>query len=99
MAIQELGKTQLDAAAVLDLRSRIRGELVQPGDPSYEQVRAVYNGMIDRHPALIVLGVDVADVMSAVNFAREHQLTLAVQGGGHNGAGLGTCDDGVVIDL
>ncbi|MDB5057846.1 MAG: oxidoreductase [Chloroflexi bacterium] len=99
MAIQELGKTQLDAAAVQDLRSRIRGELVQPGDPSYEQVRAVYNGMIDRHPALIVLGVDVADVMSAVNFAREHQLTLAVQGGGHNGAGLGTCDDGVVIDL
>ena len=55
--------------------------------------------MINKYPALIARCVDVADVMAAVNFARDHQLTLAVRGGGHNGPGLGTCDDGLVIDL
>src|SRR5205085_10256337 len=55
--------------------------------------------MINKHPALIARCVDVADVMAAVNFACDHQLTLAVRGGGHNGPGLGTCDDGLVIDL
>ena len=89
----------VDAAAVQELRSRLRGELLQPGDASYEQVRQVYNGMIDRRPALIACCADVADVINAVNFARQHHLTLAVRGGGHNGAGLGTCDDGLVIDL
>ncbi len=99
MTTQAPSTVTIDAAAVQDLRSRIRGELVQPGDASYEHVRQVYNGMIDRRPALIACCVDVADVINAVNFARRHQLTLAVRGGGHNGAGLGTCDDGVVIDL
>src|SRR5258708_27172586 len=55
--------------------------------------------MIDKRPALIARGKDVADVIAAVNFAREHELTLAIRGGGHNGPGLGTCDDGLVIDL
>ena len=55
--------------------------------------------MIDRHPKLIVRCADVADVRTAVNFAREERLTVAVRGGGHNGAGLGVCDDGLVIDL
>ncbi len=99
MITQARSTVTLDAAAVQDLQSRIRGELVQPGDPSYEQVRQVYNGMIDRRPALIACCVDVADVIHAVNFAHQHQLTLAVRGGGHNGAGLGTCDDGLMIDL
>jgi len=89
----------LDNAAVLDLKMHLRGELIRPEDPNYEQVRPVYNGMINRRPALIVRCFDVADVISSVNFAREHRLTLAVRGGGHNGAGLGTCDDGLVIDL
>ncbi len=99
MATQTPIAPSLDNAAVLDLKMHLRGELIRPEDPNYEQIRPVYNAMIDRHPALIVRCFDVADVISSVNFAREHQLTLAVRGGGHNGAGLGTCDDGLVIDL
>jgi FAD/FMN-containing dehydrogenase len=89
----------LDDVAVQELRAKLRGVLILPGDQAYEAARKVYNGMIDKRPALIVQCVDVADVMSAVNFAREHQLLLAVRGGGHNGPGLGTCDGGLVIDL
>jgi len=89
----------MEETAIQDLVSRLRGTLIRPGDAGYEQARQVYNGMISKYPALIVHCVDVADVISAVNFARDHQLTLAVRGGGHNGPGLGTCDDGLVIDL
>jgi FAD/FMN-containing dehydrogenase len=89
----------LEETAVQELTSHLRGTLIRRGDASYEQARAVYNAMIDKHPALIARCVDVADVIAAVNFAREHHLTLAVRGGGHNGPGLGTCDDGLVIDL
>ena len=89
----------LEEAAVQELVSRIRGALLRPGDAGYEQALRVYNGMIEKRPALIAHCVDVADVMAAVNFAREHELTLAVRGGGHSGPGLGTCDDGLVIDL
>jgi len=85
--------------AVQELASRLRGALLRPGDAGYEQARQVYNGMINKHPALIARCVDVAEVTAAVNFAREHELTLAVRGGGHSGPGLGTCDDGLVIDL
>jgi FAD/FMN-containing dehydrogenase len=99
MTMQAPITTTLDNAALQDLRSRMRGDLIQPGDPGYEPARRVYNGMIDRHPALITRCADVADVISAVKCARQHQLTLAVRGGGHNGAGLGTCDGGLVIDL
>ncbi len=77
----------------------LRGELIRSGDPGYDSARAVYNGMIDKHPALIARCADVADVIAAVTFAREQGLLLAVRGGGHNGAGLGTCDGGLVIDL
>src|SRR5258708_2565300 len=91
--------TTIDETAIQDLALRLRGELFQPGSDGYEQARRVYNGMIDKRPALIARCVDVADVISAVNFAREQHLTLAVRGGGHNGPGLGTCDDGLVIDL
>jgi FAD/FMN-containing dehydrogenase len=89
----------LDEAAIQGLRTLLRGELIQPSDPGYEEARRVYNGMIDRRPALIARCADVADVIAAVTFARQQQLTLAVRGGGHNGPGLGTCDDGLVVDL
>jgi FAD/FMN-containing dehydrogenase len=81
------------------LRSRMRGEVILPGDASYDSARAVYNAMIDKHPALIARCVDVADVITAVEYARENKLLTAIRGGGHNGGGLGTCESGLVIDL
>jgi len=81
------------------LQSALRGKLITPDNPGYDEARKVYNGMIDRHPAAIARCVDVADVIQCVNFARENRLTLAIRGGGHNGGGLGICDDGLVIDL
>ena len=89
----------LDEATVGIFKATLRGDLIQPDDGGYEAARKVYNAMIDRRPRLIVRCVDVADVIAAVNFARENDLLVAVRGGGHNGAGLGTCDDGLVIDL
>jgi FAD/FMN-containing dehydrogenase len=76
-----------------------KGELIGPEDSGYEEARAVFNAMIDRRPALIARATDADDVAMAVGFAREKGLPLAIRGGGHNGAGLGTVDDGVVIDL
>jgi len=96
---QDTTTVTLEETAVQDLTSRLRGTLLRPGDAGYEETRPVYNAMIDKNPALIARCVDVADVIAAVNFAREHKLPLAVRGGGHNGPGLGTCDDGLVIDL
>jgi len=81
------------------LRSRFRGELIQPGDAGYDTARKVYNGMIDKRPRLIARCVDVADVMAAVEYGRENKMLVAIRGGGHNGGGLGICDDGLVIDL
>jgi FAD/FMN-containing dehydrogenase len=85
--------------AVAELEGALRGPLIRPGDPDYDEARKVYNGMIDRRPALVVRPVDVADVSAAVNFARDQGLPLAVRGGGHNPNGFGTCDDGLVIDM
>lgn len=81
------------------IRAQMRGAVIQPGDAEYEPARRVYNAMIDRRPAAILRCADVADVIAAVNVARSAGLLTAIRGGGHNGAGLGTCDDGIVIDL
>jgi FAD/FMN-containing dehydrogenase len=89
----------LEESVVAELRAQMRGELIQPGEVGYEEARKVYNGMIDRRPVIIVYCADVADVMSAVNFARENDVLVAVRGGGHNGAGLSVVDGGLVIDL
>lgn len=91
--------SRVTTAAVQELASRLRGELIQPSDTIYDSARKVYNAMIDKHPVLIIRCADVADVIAGVNFARECGLTLAVRGGGHNGPGLGVCDDGLVLDL
>ncbi|HEY4900163.1 MAG TPA: FAD-binding oxidoreductase [Terriglobales bacterium] len=89
----------MPAQSIDQLKSSFRGELIQPADAAYDSARKVYNGMIDKRPQLIARCVDVADVMSAVQFGRDNQMLTAIRGGGHNGAGLGTCDDGLVIDL
>ena len=89
----------LDEAALAALAAATRGEIIRPGDAGYDAARKVNNGMIDRQPALVVRAASVADVIAAVNFARERGLLLAIRGGGHNGPGLGTCDDGLVLDL
>ena len=85
---------------VLDrLDGELRGPLVRSTDERYEDVRGVYNAMIDKRPAAIAACANVADVIATVNFCREHDVLLAIRGGGHNGPGLGTCDGGVVLDL
>ncbi|HEX3272067.1 MAG TPA: FAD-binding oxidoreductase [Ktedonobacterales bacterium] len=97
--IAQNSATALDNATVEEFRARLRGKLIQPGDAAYDEARKVYNGMIDKRPGLIARCVDAADVIASVNFAREHHLLLAIRGGGHNGPGMATCDDGLVIDL
>ena len=81
------------------LRTRFAGSLVRPGDEGYDAARRVWNGSIDRYPALVARCAGTADVAEALEFGRESGLTVAVRGGGHNVAGFGTCDGGVVIDL
>ena len=92
-------RIRLDQRAVAELGTTFRGELVGPGDPGYQTHRRVWNGSIDRHPALIVRCAGVADVIDAVRFARRVGLAAAVRGGGHSFPGLSVCDDGLVIDL
>jgi len=100
MAVQQTISTNgPDRIIVRDLVGRMRGRVILPEDDLYDEARKVYNGMIDKRPGLIARCTSAADVIAAVNFARENNLPLAVRGGGHNGAGLGTCDDGLVIDL
>lgn len=93
------GTVSLDESAIDELAASLRGELIRPNDPAYDEARTLYNAMIDKRPGLIVQCRDAADVIAAVNFARERDLLLAVRGGGHNGPGLALCDGGLVIDL
>jgi len=80
-------------------RQNLRGRLVTRSDSDYDEARSLYNAMIDKRPLLIAKCVDTADIIAAVNFGREHDLLIAIRGGGHNGPGLASCDDGLVIDL
>jgi FAD/FMN-containing dehydrogenase len=80
-------------------KATLRGPVLLPGDPGYDEARSIWNGMIDRRPAMIVRCAGTADVVAAVGFARDNGLPLAVRGGGHNIAGSALCDDGLVIDL
>ncbi|MCA9878446.1 MAG: FAD-binding protein, partial [Thermomicrobiales bacterium] len=89
----------ITADAIAALVAQMRGPVILPGDPSYDEARAVYNAAIDRRPAVITQCLDVADVIAAVNFGREQRLPIAIRGGGHNGPGLGTVEGGLVIDL
>ena len=82
-----------------ELRASVNGQTIVPGDAAYEESRKVYNGMIDRRPAVIVRCTDVADVMASVQFAREQGKDLSIRGGSHSVPGFGTNDGGVVIDL
>jgi UDP-N-acetylenolpyruvoylglucosamine reductase len=90
----------IDLSAAVDrLAPQIRGAVIQPGDPAYDPARAVYNAMIDRRPALIVRAADAADVVATIRCASDLGLDLSVRGGGHNVAGFGVNDGGVVLDL
>jgi FAD/FMN-containing dehydrogenase len=84
---------------VTTLAERLNGDVITPGHPEYDPARRVWNGLIDRRPAAIARCADAEDVATAVRFAGEHELPLAVRGGGHNVAGTAVCDDGVVVDL
>src|SRR6478752_3102265 len=81
------------------LKNSLHGKLVLPTDSEYDAVRKVYNGMIDKRPAMIARCADITDVITCVNFARENKILLAVRGGGHNAGGLGIADEALVVDL
>jgi FAD/FMN-containing dehydrogenase len=87
------------AVSVEGLASAVKGRVVQPADADYDESRALYNAMIDRRPAAIAYCVDEGDIAAALHYGIEHGLRIAVRGGGHNGGGLGSVDDGLVIDL
>jgi len=94
-----MSNIMLNENSIKEFKANLRGGVIEPHDKGYDEARKVYNGMIHKRPRLIARCADVADVIQSVNFAREHNLLLAVRSGGHNGGGLGICDDGLVIDL
>ncbi len=94
-----MSHTLLHQKALQNFKASLHGEVISPNDEGYESARRVWNAMVDKHPALIVRCIDVSDVISAVQFARSQDLTVAVRAGGHDVSGHGVCDDGLVIDL
>jgi FAD/FMN-containing dehydrogenase len=96
---ETMGNIKLNQDTLENLRTRLRGVLVLPGSPGYDEACSIWNAMIDRRPALIARCLGVADVLTCVNFAREHGLRLSVKGGGHNIAGLAVCDGGLMVDM
>ena len=92
-------RTMISDSDIQSLDNTLRGPLVQPTDRDYAEVCQVWNGMIDKRPALIARCLGTADIVAALQFAREHDLRIAVRGAGHNVAGNALCDDGLVIDL
>lgn len=90
---------RLDGAAIQEFRASLRGALLRPGEEHYEAARQVWNGMINMKPTFIVRCAGVADVISAINFARTYNLLVSVRGGGHNVTGNAVCDGGMMIDL
>jgi FAD/FMN-containing dehydrogenase len=91
--------TSVNDTSYDQLAAAIRGDLIRLGDAGYDQARAVYNAMIDKHPQAIVRVRDAADVITCVQFARARGIPIAVRGGGHNAAGLGVADDALVVDM
>jgi FAD binding domain/Berberine and berberine like len=89
----------MNVEAIARFRQSLRGALIEQSDPGYGEARKLYNGMIDKRPLLIARCADAADVVAAVNFGREQAIPIAARGGGHNGPGLCSVDDGLVIDL
>src|SRR5947207_13294244 len=92
------GKTP-DEWTTTEFKTSLRGALIRPGDNGYDAARKIHNAMIDRRPDFIVRCAGVADVISAVNFARSRGILVAIRGTGHNIAGTSLCDGGLVIDL
>jgi hypothetical protein len=90
---------EIDSQALAELQSAVRGPILTAQSPGYDEVRQVWNKMIDKRPALIVRCTGTSDVVAGVNFARQHKLLLAVRGGGHNAAGNATCEGGMMLDL
>src|ERR1043165_7052948 len=89
----------LEEGPVQEFAAGLRGPLLRPGNAGYDDARRVWNGMIDRRPALIARCAGVADVMQAVGFARSYRLLLSIRGGGHNITGNAVCEGGLMIDL
>ena len=89
----------MDDEVIANFAQGLRGPVIGRNHPEYEEARKLYNAMIDKRPLLIARCADVADVIAAVNFGRDNKLPIAIRGGGHNGPGLGSVDNGLVIDL
>ncbi|MCZ6912806.1 MAG: FAD-dependent oxidoreductase [Proteobacteria bacterium] len=92
-------QTVIEKAAVKEFRDSLQGQLLMPGNGAYDVARKLWNGMIDKHPALIAFCANAADVAHAVSFARDHELLVAIKGGAHSFSGKSSCDGSLMIDL